>query len=171
VLGFTLLGGGQDAGTAAAEREAAFRKAKGLYAAGEFEAARLQLDDKVSGGETDAEAYRLQAQAAEATADFDQAEQAYRASLRVDPEQPRVHQALATLLAKRGDLAAAIVEGEAAVQQDPRFAGAMLQLGDLYARAGRFADARSHYQRLLSLDAYGVDRAAVEKRLRAVEDR
>lgn len=75
---------------------------------------------------------------------YDEAERRYRESLTTFDNYYRALASLGRVLAARDDLAGAIAQYEAAVRllPDPEFVGA---LGDLYALAGREADARAQY--------------------------
>lgn len=148
---------------------AAIDGAQTLYDSGDFEAAASELKTATRDKAPSASAQRLLARAAEGSSDFAAAEKAYRESLRIDEDQPEVRYQLAVLLAHNGDTDEAIGELQRVVEQQPDFAGALITLGDLEAKDGRFADARLTYQHLLDLKPYGMDMKIVRARLAALK--
>ena len=72
-------------------------------------------------------------------------------ALRLDPEDPSVHHALAVLYRDTGRPREAIEEAHAAIRLQPDFDLAHALLGDLFAEAGDRAQAETEYKRAIAL--------------------
>jgi serine/threonine-protein kinase len=72
-------------------------------------------------------------------------------ALRLDPDDPSVHQALAVLYRDTGRPKEAIEEAHAALRLQPDFDLAHALLGDLFAEAGDRAQAEAEYKRAIAL--------------------
>lgn len=83
---------------------------------------------------------------------------AFREGIAAQPGVALLHANLAMVLAETGDLQAARSEYECALELDPDNAAVLSGLGSLHVRAGRFADARACYERVLS--RYPMDMTA-----------
>jgi Flp pilus assembly protein TadD len=85
----------------------------------------------------------------------DEALQLLRRLARHHPDDPRLAAQIAMVLARTGDLAAAIVAGRRAVALDPGHAGYRANLAILLDRAGQRSAAIEQYQRVLELATLG----------------
>ena len=86
---------------------------------------------------------------------------AFREGIDAQAGVPLLHVNLALVLAESGELTQALEHYERALSLEPQNIAALKGLGSLHVRAGRFADARACYERVLSsntgdLDAHGA---------------
>jgi len=80
-----------------------------------------------------------------------QARDAITEALRLDPDDPSVHHALAVLYRDTGRPREAIEEAQAAIRLQPDFDLAHAVLGDLFAEGGDRAQAEAEYKRAIAL--------------------
>lgn len=77
-------------------------------------------------------------------------------ALALAPDDPDLHQQLALLDESAGDLAAALTNGESAVQQLPASAEDWAQLGIILAKRDQYSDAAGAFRRAFQLDPMDV---------------
>jgi tetratricopeptide (TPR) repeat protein len=70
---------------------------------------------------------------------------------RDDPLSPQEHFTLGSIYEKRGEMALALREYEAALERDPRFLPAMIRLGELSYAMGEYGRAERHYRKAIKL--------------------
>jgi tetratricopeptide (TPR) repeat protein len=117
----------------------------GLRAAhwGRAEWARQRLEEAVRRGANDAEVWHALGLLRARDHDLEQAENAYRAGLRVDPAALECHLGLATVAVMRDDPAGALVEYDLLAARRPRWAAAQLGRAWALGRLGRIEEARA----------------------------
>ncbi len=76
----------------------------------------------------------------------------YEEALRIDPENPNVHNDLACALVKAGRMEEAVQHLNEAIRLKPSFVNAHINLGNVYASQGRGADAAAQFRTALRLD-------------------
>ena len=76
----------------------------------------------------------------------------YRTALRLKPDYAKAHNNLGVVLARSGDLDAAIAEYTAAVRDNPVYADAHYNLAMALARAGRTAEAERQFEETLRIE-------------------
>lgn len=84
---------------------------------------------------------------------FQEAATAFREGIEVQPELAELHVNLAHTLVAHGDLQTAAEEYGRAIELDAQCAPALNGLGSLHVRAGRFAQARECFERVLARDS------------------
>ena len=92
-------------------------------------------------------------------------------ALKVEPENPSYLDSLGWAYFKQSKLELADPPLSAAAGQQPENSVIQDHLGDLRFRQGRFADAITAWERALSGDGDGIDRAAIEKKMRDARSR
>ncbi len=83
---------------------------------------------------------------------WDEAEREFRRAVDLDPRYASAHQWFAFLLASKGALGEALIEGHTAVELDPGSASARRSLGAAYFYARRYDQARYHFERAIAMD-------------------
>src|SRR5688500_19032920 len=83
---------------------------------------------------------------------WDEAEAEFRRAIELDPRYAPAHQWFAFLLASKGALSEALLEGHTAVELDPGSASARRSLGAAYFYARRYDQARYHFERAIAMD-------------------
>lgn len=89
--------------------------------------------------------------------DRDRAAAAFREALGVDPTLARAYNGLGVIAAEQGDFTAAVDAWQHAAALDPHDYQALYNLGDVMLRLGRPGDARTYWQRYLSIVPNSVD--------------
>jgi tetratricopeptide (TPR) repeat protein len=84
---------------------------------------------------------------------FDEAADAFRRALKVNPFHPQAHNNLGTLVAGRGELAEAATHYQQALANDPDHRLARFNLGRVLVALGRPREAAEHFERLLVPEA------------------
>jgi serine/threonine-protein kinase len=84
--------------------------------------------------------------------EWEGAEREFRRAIELDPRYATAHQWYAFLLASRGALGEALVEGHTAVELDPGSVSARRSLGWEYYYARRFDQARYHLDRAIAMN-------------------
>lgn len=92
-------------------------------------------------------------------------------ALTVEPENPSYLDSLGWAYFKQSNLELADPPLSAAAGQQPANSVIQDHLGDLRFRQGRFADAVTAWERALTGDGEGIDRAAIEKKMREARAR
>lgn len=108
---------------------------------------------------------------AESGRQLDEAVRLVERALDVDPGNPAYIDSLGWAHFQRGDLDAAEKYLLQAAAQMPENSEVQAHVGDLYARRGRWADAIAAWTKALEGDAVGIDRAAIEKKIRDAKAR
>ncbi len=85
----------------------------------------------------------------------EEAESAWRESLRLDPQQADVHWKIGTLLSSRGENAAAQASYQTALAIEPDHFGSLFNLGNLAFAEGRLDQAEQMLKRAADLDGRG----------------
>ena len=83
---------------------------------------------------------------------WEEAGHEFRRAIELDPQYAIAHQWYAFLLASKGNLGEALVEGHTAVELDPGSVSARRSLGWGYYYAGRFDQARYHLERAITMN-------------------
>jgi serine/threonine-protein kinase len=84
--------------------------------------------------------------------DWDEAEREFRRAIDLDPRYASAHQWYAFLLAAKGALGEALVEGHTAVELDPASTSARRSLGTCYYYARRWDQAAYHFERGITMN-------------------
>jgi Flp pilus assembly protein TadD len=92
-------------------------------------------------------------------------------ALKVDPDNPAYLDSLAWALFKQGKDAEAETPMRKAATAMPRESVIQDHLGDVLARRGKSDEAVSAWERALAGDGQGIDRAAVEKKIKDAKGR
>jgi tetratricopeptide (TPR) repeat protein len=134
----------------------------GLRAArwGEADWARPRLEEAVRRGADDVETWHALGLLRVLAKDLDQAELAYRAGLRVDPEALECHLGLATVAVLRADATKALVEYDILAAGRPGWAAAQLGRAWALEQLGRRQEAR---EAIAEAERLGGDPTAVAR--------
>lgn len=136
---------------------------------GNFKEATADLKKAATADPTNAETQRLLGQSYEATGKLRDAARSYRASLKINPNQPEALYNLAIISKSQGKTPAAIEALEKALSYNKNFVAARLMLAELYLAGNKKAKAKAEYQKVLDLKPFGIDLKDVQRKLEAIQ--
>jgi Flp pilus assembly protein TadD len=91
----------------------------------------------------------------------------FRRAIELDPDHALAHNNLGTLLAGQGDYENAVKELCEAARSDVEYAEPQVSLGNLLASRGKFAEARTHFEAALRIEAANRDAAEGLRKVKA----
>ncbi|HEY9179859.1 MAG TPA: tetratricopeptide repeat protein [Candidatus Baltobacteraceae bacterium] len=101
---------------------------------------------------------------------FEEAAAAFREGIAAQPDLAELHVNLAQALTAGGDFDGAAGEYQLALKADPSYAPALNGIGTLHVRAGRFAQARECFERVLAGDSRDLTAHAAMYELEQIDN-